>query len=225
LPTIGIIRPEWINRVNRIAFLRAGLVVVWLVPIGIGVHALSSYAVVSGPAAAAPVSWPAECAVQPATGRFTLLQFLHPHCPCSRRSLDELRWLLAHSSEELDAIIFFVAPSGAPDGWQHTRLWDDAQALPRTKVLVDHHGAEARRFGAKTSGHTLLFDGQHQCRFSGGLVGVGGHVDSSSGRRAVFDILTTGASSIQRTPVFGCQLVSEEPEQTACAKGESACPR
>jgi hypothetical protein len=193
--------------------------------IGVGVYAINGYQTIPGQVGEPPDTWPAASTLQPVAGRNALLQFLHPHCPCSRRSLDEVGWLMARAGGQLDVYLVFVAPPGAPDAWDQTGLWRQASALAGVHLRLDRDGQEARRFGVRTSGHTLFFDQHRRLRFSGGITGSGGHVDEDGGRRAVFELLTADALPMQRFAVFGCALLADEAGGMECLKGGSTCPR
>jgi hypothetical protein len=202
-----------------------GLTAIWLALIGVGLYAVNRYQIVAGQAGDPPPTWPVDSALQPVSGRNVLLQFLHPHCPCSRRNLDEVSWLLARAGGQLDVHLVFVRPPGAPEGWEQTTLWQKATALPGVHVCLDRDGQEARRFGVKTSGHTLFFDQQRRLCFSGGITGSGGHVEESGGRHAIFELMTANILPTRRFAVFGCALFSDETDGAERLKGAFPCPR
>ena len=52
-------------------------------------------------------------------------------------------------------------------------------------MLRDDDGAEARRFGAETSGQTLLYDARGALAFSGGITGARGHAGDNAGRASL----------------------------------------
>src|SRR5688572_21124143 len=108
----------------------------------------------------APASWPPQTSLTRAVAHPTLIMIVHPNCPCSRASVAELAVLLARGPRPLTTRVLFYTPEGATDDWHRTDLWDAAAAIPDVSVAVDPGGAEARRFGIATSGHTLLYDGQ-----------------------------------------------------------------
>jgi hypothetical protein len=75
-------------------------------------------------------------------------------------------------------------------------------------VWTDQAAREARRFGAETSGHTLLYDGAGQLVFAGGVTAARGHGGPNEGRASVLAWLKAYPASA-RTPVFGCPMSKE----------------
>ena len=65
--------------------------------------------------------------------------------------------------------MLFLKPKQSGSEWEDTELRRSVAAIPSVMVLSDVDGAEARRFGAETSGHTLLFDRDGRLLFSGGI--------------------------------------------------------
>ena len=200
-----------------LTFLVAG----WLVAIGIGLHWLLQYQSQAADQGAAPRDWPRECMIHPAPGRFTLLLFVHPHCPCTRATLGELSWLAPRTQANVDIQVLFVRPPGAADGWERGGLWDKAAAIPGVGLSADEDGREARRFGAETSGLALLYDSWGRRVFRGGITAGRGHAGDNPGRQAILACLANPAepsAGVQlapdagrSAPVFGCPLLEEFP--------------
>jgi hypothetical protein len=186
------------------------LVVAWLVAVASGFIWLSTYQAAAGRPALAPADWPAGSAILPENGRFTLILFAHPRCPCTRASLDGLSWVLARSQGKANAYVVFVQPAGAPDAWERTSLRDEAAAVPGVRVLSDVRGSEAGLFGAATSGETVLYDAQGRLVFRGGLTAGRGHAGDSAGRRALVACLAGAASERRDFPVYGCPLLDSD---------------
>ena len=136
--------------------------------------------------------------------------FLHPHCPCSRASLEELGHLLSSNSDELRAFVIFCKPEGAPDGWEKTALWQQAAGMKGIDVSSDDQDQERRRFGARTSGQVLLFDRRGRLAYSGGITRARGQAGANPGRSAVEAILRGQPPSSRSGPVFGCPLVDPD---------------
>ena len=72
--------------------------------------------------------------------------------------------------------------------------------------MTDENGLEAARFGAQTSGHTLVFDSNGRLVFSGGITATRGHVGANAGENAVLAALRQQIPERGRTSVFGCSL-------------------
>ena len=70
------------------------ILAVWGLVVGSGLFFLESYSFRPGDSGSPPVMWPTASRVRPHSGRSNLLIFLHPQCPCSRASVDELRTIL-----------------------------------------------------------------------------------------------------------------------------------
>jgi hypothetical protein len=196
-------RPEG-GRTRRGAVLSL-ILVAWLGATAAGLRWMLASQSAPRPAARAAVSWPADSALTPAPGRPVLLLFAHPHCPCTPAGLEELAWLLRTSPDRPEVAVLFVRPPGAPAGWERTAAWARAAALPGARVLADHDGREAWRFGATTSGEALVYEGGRLV-FQGGLTGGRGHHGDHAGARAVPGRLRDGGATVQR-PVFGCPLL------------------
>jgi len=186
------------------------LVAAWAAAVGGGVWFLWSYASRPGPAGPAAFAWPAESALNLDPSRATLIMFLHPKCPCSRASVDQLDTLLARAAVKPVTKAVFVRPAGTESGWERKGLWESASAIPGVETIVDPEGVEARRFGVKTSGHVLLFGPDGTLRFSGGITSARGHSGDNRGLADVIDRLRDGALASSTTPVFGCLLLTDD---------------
>jgi len=189
---------------NRLILLAA--CALWLFVIGAGIGHLWSYESTPGVAASAPDRWPADSRVKPAADRATLVMLAHPHCPCTRASIGELARLMTQARGRVAAYVLFVKPPDFSRGWEQTDLWASAAAIPGVTVVRDDDGVEAGRFGAATSGQTVLYDTGGKLLFSGGITGARGHAGDNAGRTAIVSLLTTDGSEREETPVFGCPL-------------------
>jgi hypothetical protein len=157
----------------------------------------------------APLQWPAETAVPRAADKPLLLMFLHPRCPCSDASVSELERLLARAGRFGSCTVVFVKPEGTADGWARTRLWDRVSAMPGVVPVMDAGGVEARRFGAMTSGVTLVYDTAGALVFHGGITGARGHEGDNAGK-SLADCCMRGEQHDQdSTCVYGCPLTGE----------------
>jgi hypothetical protein len=159
------------------------------------------------------VGWPADTALARASDGPTLVMLAHPRCVCTRASLMELAEVLARAETKPRTYVLFLRPREFADGWEHTALWRQATALPGTTAVKDDGGLEARRFGAETSGQTMLYGRDGALLFSGGITGARGHAGDNAGRAALLSLLRP-ASIAQRalTRVFGCSLFSREKD-------------
>ena len=180
--------------------------VIWLLACAAGLAWLARYQNIPGPVAPSPAQWPQDSKIERAAEGTTLVMFVHPHCPCTRASLDELERIVAQSGGRLSPRVVFFRPRSADAQWQQTDLWRTAAALPGVQVTTDLDGAEAARFAAATSGHTVLFDHQGKLLFSGGITLARGHSGDNPGHTAVVALARENAAACSQTPVFGCPL-------------------
>jgi hypothetical protein len=162
---------------------------------------------------------------RPASGSdYEVVMFVHPHCPCSRAGLAELAEATRRAGPNVGVRVAFVRPPGAGDGWERGELWDAAAALPGVRVGCDAGGAEARRAGATTAGHVVVYDAGGRVVFRGGVTRSRGHGGDSPGGRAVAAILAGREPETRRTPVFGCALFDGGAcENPAGREGGSEC--
>src|SRR5690348_16674362 len=149
--------------------LVAVALMVWGAVVAFGAVRLWNYDSAPGAAAQAPSGWPAGVHVARAPGLPTLVLLLHPHCPCSRATIGELSELMTHCSGKLTTTVLVLHPAGMSDAWVHTDLWTSAAAIPGVTVLPDADGVEAHRFGAATSGQSLLYSADGRLLFAGGI--------------------------------------------------------
>jgi hypothetical protein len=195
---------------------RMGLVVstiVWTLAVTVGMGVLLNYETAPGVAAVPHSDWPKGSEIRLASDRPTLVMVAHPKCPCTRASLGELARLMAQCQGKVTARVLFLRPKGMPMGWEKTDLWRSAASIPGVEVSSDYRGVEARRFGAKTSGQTFLFDPSGRLLFSGGITGGRGHEGDNAGHGAIVAILHGEKSAPSRTFVFGCSLIEKDTEQ------------
>jgi len=182
----------------------------WLVAVAAGLAVLWSYENAPGTPATPPDHWPAASSLRRLPGIATLVMLVHPRCPCSRASLEELDRLMAHIPGVLLAHVVFVKPAGLPEDWEQTDLWRRAAAIPGISLTRDDGGAEARLFGAATSGQTVVYDGDGRLLFGGGITAARGHEGDNAGRSAIVSLLASRGAAPTSTPVFGCSLLGTQ---------------
>ncbi len=190
---------------RRLLLAAAGLC--WGLGVSGGLFAMSTYENRPGRAAAAPIYWPIASRIERTEGLPTLVMAVHPHCPCSRASVEELDRLMARTRGLVTVHLLFLKPPELPEGWANTDLWRTAAAIPGAHVLRDDDGVEAARFGAATSGQVVLYDAHGRLIFSGGITASRGHAGDNDGRDTVVALLTRGHAMRHDSPVFGCSLL------------------
>ena len=192
----------------------AAALAVWLPTVAYGMSVLWRYSTTPGHPASPPVTWPLRISTERKPGMATLLMFAHPQCGCSKASLGELAIIMAHAHETVSAIVFFYVPRNQPLSWAHTDLWDTAKTIPGITAIEDTENDFASRFGAFTSGQTLVYDSHGRLIFNGGITASRGHSGDSYGRDAIIALLQNHdappADLPIISPVFGCSLRSEE---------------
>jgi hypothetical protein len=201
-------------------FITVLLGATWVAALAFGGRTLFRYETTPGRIGTVSSQWPGGSAVPRPIDKPTLLMLAHPHCPCSRASVGELAQIIAHAAGKVNAYVLFVKPAGAGTDWDDTDLRRSAAAIPGVTVITDENGVEAANFGAKTSGHTLVFAADGTLVFSGGITASRGHAGSNTGESAVLAVLNQEAVPLSRTPVFGCALQKRDsdPEALLCSK-------
>jgi hypothetical protein len=188
----------------------AAAIVAWVACLFGGFQLLWRYEATPGSASSPESSWPTASTITPSKQLPTLVMFAHPHCPCTRASIAELAELMAHNQGRVDARVVFYQPEDWEDEWSQTDLYRTAEAIPGVQVTVDKDNVEARRFEAKTSGQTLLFDRDGKLQFAGGITSARGHIGDNVGLAAIASSLEGHAPTVHRTAVFGCPLWESE---------------
>ena len=150
--------------------------------------------------------WPVHSSCDLSKDQNTLLMFVHPRCPCSRASLNELAVLMTRCNGRVNAHVIFFRPESQSDEWAKTDLWSSAAMIPHVEPHIDAGGTEHRRFGAQVSGETFLYDVDGTLVFHGGITYGRGHAGDNEGRFAIESILFGHETQRRTTPVFGCLL-------------------
>ena len=177
----------------------------WLATVAYGLSLFLNYDSKPGNFGATPGSWPAAKFAR-APDRPTLVMIAHPRCPCTRASIGELAQIMARTQGKLLAYVLFVIPGDGGASWEDTGLRRSAEKIPGVTVLSDVDGVEAVRFGAETSGYTLLFGADGRLLFSGGITESRGHAGGNAGESAIVSLVNNHATDRNRTFVFGCAL-------------------
>jgi hypothetical protein len=183
----------------------------WLVIIVAGLAVFMRYENRPGLAAEAPSDWPTATRIERATDRSTLIVLAHPHCPCTRATLNELARLTAKVGDKLAVIVVFIKPDGVQKGWERSDTWASAAEIPGVKVIVDEQGWESQFFDARTSGQSMLYDKNGKLLFSGGITIGRGSEGDNIGASAIVSLVNGEASRIHETSVFGCPLFAHDP--------------
>jgi hypothetical protein len=183
------------------------LVAVWSLAAAAGMGLLAAYANNPGKWSSAPTDLGRS---DDATStRYRLFMFLHPRCPCSIASVNELTRIMSRCAAHLDATVYFVRPESQSADWENGTLRKLASEIPRVKLESDIGGSVAAQFRANTSGEVFVYDCRGKLHFHGGITSARGHEGDNLGESAVIDIAMGGESNVERSPVFGCPFRAE----------------
>ena len=122
--------------------------------------------------------------------------------------MEEFAQVMARVQGKVAAYVLFYKPRESSVDWDQTDLRRSAAQIPGVTVLSDIDGAEARLFGAETSGHTLLFNPSGRLLFSGGITQSRGHSGGNAGESALVSLVNNRVSKRSETFVFGCSLAN-----------------
>jgi hypothetical protein len=192
------------GRIRGIVFAVSTLA--WVGALATGLFVFWQYDGTPAPAGEPPARWPSGSVISKPDARPALLLFAHPHCPCTRASLDELISLMTRTRGLASVVVVFSAPADAPESWTRSASWDYAASIPDVRVLLDKDAREAHRFGVLASGHVLLYGTEGALLFNGGITPARGRVGDNAGRAAIRALLAGQRAARSRTSVFGCLL-------------------
>jgi hypothetical protein len=193
-------------RTKRI-FATSLFAIVWIAAVAFGLGSLFHYENTPGPVGVLSQEWP-NTQIERANDRPTLVMLAHPRCPCTIASVAELARIMARLQGKVAACVLLVKPNESGPDWEETSLRRSAEAIPGVKVIFDLNGVEARRFGAETSGHTLLFGADGHLLFSGGITASRGHAGDNAGESAIVALVNNQTPPQTQSLVFGCSLAN-----------------
>ena len=182
---------------------------IWIGCAVAGLMGLTNYSSAPGIAAVQPRSTSTIAELPRRSSQPALMMFVHPHCPCSSASINELARVAAKSRDRIDLTVLFVVPPDCPPDWHHSALWVSANSIPGLRVVADHEGKLASQFGVMTSGHCLVYDAQDKLAFSGGITAGRGHEGDSPGQAIIAEIVSRKTDArFRQCSTFGCPLHS-----------------
>lgn len=163
----------------------------------------------------API-WPNQTSLKHDASRPSLVLFTHPHCACTRASLEEFARVISRHSTDVSATVIIDVSDAAVADLSESDAWKQASQIFGVRVIADRSGQESRVFGVKTSGHTLLYSAAGNLLFSGGITGSRGHSGDNLGRSRLEGLLQSESSTLPaRHAVFGCMLST----RNSCCRG------
>ena len=204
--TVGSVAPAGVSR--RIQWLS----VTWAGFIVAGMVGLLNYSSAPGAVSTPPRSWPKVSGLSLHPSRLTMIMFLHPRCPCSTASVNELARLSARAKDRMEIVAVFVIPPGCPPDWHQSNLWDTAKRIPGVHCLSDHDARICSQFHVTTSGHCLVYNPKLKLIFSGGITAGRGHEGDSLGQTMIAEkALKIAEDGLSECATFGCPLINNQP--------------
>ena len=191
---------------TRQRWLLSAGVGVWIAAVSAGALGLARYANTAGPTADAQEMWPVTARIPHGSGMPTLVMSLHPQCPCSRASVDELEQLAARCPGLMSVDVLLIDYPSLNSDIKNTELWKSASRIPGVVCVRDEQGKISDAFHAETSGQVFLYDTDGVMQFHGGITGSRGHDGDNDGLLAIEAILHHATPTTRATPVFGCAL-------------------
>ena len=153
-----------------------------------------------------------NCDIELGSKATTLILFYHPHCPCTKATVDNLRQTVARYSKQTRVVAFGFCPDEKPDTWISSPLTSALRRL-KANIFADKDGEFCSRFGITTSGHVLAYGDDGRLLFSGGITSGRGHEGLCPATRDL-NLRTSGRSSERVDwPVFGCPIIKSEDLQ------------
>ncbi|MBI1312696.1 hypothetical protein GC176_15495 [bacterium] len=196
---------------QRKTLIGAGIAI-WGVLVAAAIVALTAYSMTPG-----DVQVPVKAGVAGipvSSSDFTLVMAVHPRCPCTRASVEELARLLARWHHRVNTRVLMFLP-GDPQcekyvesEWAQTDLWKSVVRLPGAALQLDPDGKLAAQIGCRTSGSVVLYDRDGEVRFWGGITAGRGHSGGNPGSDLIHGIVSGELSAAESAPVFGCSLQS-----------------
>lgn len=194
-------------RAGRALLYAAALL--WIAAAGAGSIYMFVYASRPAERAAVAQTWPEQSGLARNAHGFSLVMAVHPKCSCTRASVAELNKLMLSFGGRVRAIALVTKPFELPDLWSESDVTARLREIPNVRVVRDLGGAKADAFGAKSSGHTLLYDAAGRLVFEGGITAFRGHEGPSVGGEALRQLVAGAAAGGRHTKVFGCSLKDE----------------
>lgn len=189
---------------SQIIFALACLI--WAFSVGLGLYLLMKHEVSPGKPGQPPVKWPKDSKIKLSSDKDTLVMFVHPQCPCTQASIEQLSTLT--NQKNLSIKILVLNPSLKPEDWDNNAI-SQLVLAPAVKIEQDIDGLEAKRFGSETSGQTLLYDARGDLIFAGGITGARGKTGSNQGLIQLCTALKERSSpKVRQSLVFGCSLIN-----------------
>ena len=202
--------------------------VAWMCAVATGLGLLTDYSAQPGEIGESPKTWPTESPISRNKDGFTVLIAVHPRCPCTRATVDELEGVLAKSETAPRTIALIFEPLDEDsidtnEEFSRTSISAKLSKLPGVELIADPGSLIAQSFGAMTSGHTLVYSPDGSLVYSGGLTPTRAHTGPNTGSSTLTSLFNGDQPIAQLAPVYGCPLCPNASD-TACFTKKDSTP-
>lgn len=187
-------------------------ILIWICSIFIGMKILYDYSKTPGPEGHSSSEWPYSSRLAKPSARPVLIMTVHPKCPCSQASIEELAKILTKVGNRIQAHVLMLPLGTSPDALADAKnnyVWIRGSETPNLQMHIDYEAREAKGFGALVSGQVLLFSSKGKLIFQGGITQSRGHQGDSAGHAAIVQYIEQRKIQITKSPVFGCHLFEQ----------------
>ena len=133
-----------------------------------------------------------------------LILFIHPFCPCSYATVNELKRVLAKTNADIAINVVFIKPKGLSD-IKKNELYQKISLIKGTNIIFDKNNVIAEEFKTNTSGSILLYNKNGNLIFQGGITGGRAEEGDNLGKSKLIEALKKESGQWQ-SPIFGCSL-------------------
>ena len=201
---------------SRLAIIACSL---WCAALVSGFALVHAQMSTPGDARPAPSAWPEDTSLSLDSDAPTILLFAHPRCPCTRATIRQL----ATTPPDVRDSLTLVLSGPRLRTYENQPLATLANELLEAEIALDPTGAEARRFGAHTSGHIVVYSPSGQLLFSGGITPGRGHEGPTDALTAFTRALRDAEASTHPSLVYGCPIFSPDHECPTRDPSASCC--
>jgi hypothetical protein len=190
---------------------------IWFVLVVTGFAFLAVYSNTDGAADAPPQDVDfAALSLPTVSGKYHLVMAVHPKCPCTRASINELNRIAAKCGDDLTYSFLIYRPEYETVDWAQSGTVVAVGKMPGAILVPDPSGKIAARLGMKTSGSTVLFDPSGASVFYGGITAARNHEGDNLGSDAVVSFVRNGSADRNHAPVFGCPIHLDSCAEDHC---------
>lgn len=172
--------------------------------------ALIAYGTTPGPSSLPPTQSPLRPASDElqfsAATDWEVVMAVHPKCPCTVASLNELKRLLTQVDNNVSCRFLVYHPVDTGPDWIDGKITSRLSQFPQNTIQADEAGKAALELGMQTSGAVVVFDPHGKTRFHGGITVSRNHEGDNLGVRSISMLIQGQTPPLSSTPVFGCRL-------------------